>query len=52
MVVVDKNTKLAHFIPTTEEIDARGVASLYLKYVWKHHRTSNEVIFDHGVSVR
>ena len=30
MVVVDKNTKLAHFISMTKAIDAKGVASLYL----------------------
>ena len=30
IVVVDKNTKLAHFIPMTEAIDAKDMASLYL----------------------
>ena len=33
MVVVDKNTKLAHFIPTKEIIDSNGTASLYLHNV-------------------
>ena len=33
IVVVDKNMKLAHFIPTTKAIDAKDVASLYLQYV-------------------
>ena len=44
MVVVDKNTKLAHFIPTKEIIDSNGTASLYLYNVWKHHGTPDEVI--------
>ena len=48
MLVVDKNTKMVHFIPTTKTIDANGMASLYLQYVWKHYGTPNEVISDHG----
>ena len=48
MVVVDKNTKLAHFIPTKETIDSNGTASLYLHNVWKHHDTADEVILDRG----
>lgn len=48
MVVVDKNTKLAHFIPTTETIDSNGTASLYLHHVWKHHGTPAEMISDRG----
>ena len=48
MVVVDKNTKLAHFIPTKEIIDSNGSASLYLHNMWKHHSTRDEVISDRG----
>ena len=48
MVVVDKNTKLAHFIPTNEIIDANGAANLYLHYVWKYHGTLDEIISDCG----
>ena len=36
IVEVDKNTKLAHFIPIKETIDSNGTASLYLHNVWKH----------------
>lgn len=49
MVVVDKNTKLAHFIPTHESIDSNGAATLYLYHVWKHHRTPDEIISDRGL---
>ena len=49
MVVVDKNTKLAHFIPTTETINSNKTAMLYLHHVWKHHGTPNEMIFDRGL---
>jgi transposase InsO family protein len=48
MVVVDKNTKLGHFIPTNESIDSQKTASLYLHHVWKHHGTPEEVISDRG----
>lgn len=48
MVVVDKNTKLAHFIPTNETIDSNGTASLYLHNVWKHHGTPDDMISDRG----
>ena len=48
MVVVDKNTKLVHFIPTTETINSNETAMLYLHHVWKHHRTPNEMISDQG----
>ena len=48
LVVVDKNTKLAHFIPTQETIDSSGTANLYLHHVWKHHGLPNEIISDRG----
>jgi hypothetical protein len=48
LVVVDKNTKLAHFIPTTETIGANGMASLYLQHIWKLHSTPQDIIFDRG----
>ena len=48
LVVVDKNTKLAHFIPTNESIDSADVANLYLHNIWKHHGLPSEVISDRG----
>lgn len=33
MVVVEKNTKLAYFIPTNETIHSNATATLYLHYV-------------------
>ena len=46
MIVVDKNTKLGHFIPTKETIDSQDTASLYLHHIWKHHGMPDEVILD------
>ena len=48
MVVVDKNTKLAHFISTKETIDSQDTTLLYLHHIWKHDGTQDEVISDHG----
>ena len=48
MVVVDRNTKLAHFIATKETIDSNETASLYLQHIWKHHGTPDQVISDKG----
>ena len=49
MVVVDKNTKLGHFILIKEIIDSQDTALLYLHHIWKHHGTPYEVISDRGL---
>jgi transposase-like protein len=46
MCVVDSLTKRAHFILTHTTINAEGTAPLFLKEVWKHHRTPRVVISD------
>jgi len=48
LVVVDKNTKLGHFIPTNETIDSSGADNLYLHHVWRYHGIPNEIISDRG----
>ena len=48
LIIVDSMTKMAHFIPTREDIDARGVAELFLNYVWKLHGTPESVVSDRG----
>jgi hypothetical protein len=45
-VVVDRFTKQAHFIPTMKDVDAKGISTLFLKDVWKHHGTPKKVISD------
>ena len=44
MVVVDRFTKMAHFIGLEEKATARDVAECFLKEVWKVHRLPSEVI--------
>jgi hypothetical protein len=46
--VVDSVTKCVHFIPMHTTINAEGTALLFLKEVWKHHRTPQVVISDRG----
>jgi transposase InsO family protein len=48
MCVVDSLTKRAHFIPMHTTINAEGTALLFLKEVWKHHRTPQVVVSDRG----
>jgi len=36
-VVVDRFTKMAHFIPCTEAKREEDIVELHLKHVWKHH---------------
>jgi transposase InsO family protein len=48
MCVVDSLTKRAHFIPTHTTINMEGTALLFLKEVWKHHRTPRAVVSDRG----
>jgi hypothetical protein len=48
MCIVDSLTKRAHFIPTHTTINAEGMALLFHKEVWKHHRTPQVVVSDRG----
>ena len=49
LVVVDKLTKIVHFIPTTEKTSAEGLARLFKDNVWKLHSLFESIISD-GVS--
>jgi transposase InsO family protein len=46
MVVVDRLTKYAYMIPTTETIDARQMANLLLRYVFTNHGTPSKITSD------
>jgi transposase-like protein len=48
MCIIDSLTKHVHFILTHTTIDVEGTALLFLKEVWKHHRTPRVVISDRG----
>jgi len=48
LVVVDRLTKMVHFIPTTEKISAKGLARLFRDNVWKLHGLPESIISDRG----
>ena len=49
LVVVDRLTKMVHFIPTTEKTSAEGLARLFRDNVWKLHRLPESIISDRGL---
>jgi len=46
LVVYDRITKMAHFVPTTERTLAEGVARLFQDNVWKLHGLPESTITD------
>jgi len=49
LVVVDRLTKMAHFIPTTEKTIAGGLARLFRDNIWKLHGLPESIISDRGL---
>jgi len=48
LVVVDRLTKMAHFIPTTAKTTAGGLARLFRDNVWKLYSLPESIISDRG----
>jgi len=48
LVVVDRFTKMAHFVPTTERTSTEGLAQLFRDNIWKLHGLPNSIISDRG----
>jgi len=49
LVVVDRLTKMVHFIPTTEKTSAEGLARLFRDNVWKLHGLPESIISNRGL---
>jgi len=48
LVVVDRFTKMANFIPTIERTSVEGLAHLFRDNVWKLHGLPDSMISDRG----
>ena len=48
LVVCDKMTKIAYFVPTIEKTLAKGVARLFQDNIWKLHGLPESIIMDRG----
>jgi len=48
LVVVDRFTKMVHFIPTTEKTSTEGLARLFRDNIWKLHVLPDSIISDRG----
>jgi len=48
LVVVNRLTKIVHFIPTTEKTSAEELARLFRDNVWKLHGLPKSIISDRG----
>ncbi|CCO33777.1 Retrotransposable element Tf2 155 kDa protein type 3 [Rhizoctonia solani AG-1 IB] len=48
LVVVDRFSKMVHFIPCKETATAEDVAQLFLEHVWKLHGTPKHTVSDRG----
>ena len=48
LVVCDKLSKMVHFVATTEETSAEGLARLFRDNIWKLHRLLESIMSDRG----
>jgi len=48
LVVVDRFTKMAHFVSTAEKTMAKGLARLFRDNVWRLHGLPESIISDKG----
>jgi hypothetical protein len=48
LVVVDRFTKMAHFIPTVDEVDAATSAELFVNRIVSTHGLPDDIVMDRG----
>jgi hypothetical protein len=46
MVVVDRFSKMAHFIPTKDEATAQKTGRLFFSHIFKHHGLPKDIVSD------
>jgi len=48
LVMCDQLSKMTHFVATTEEMSAEGLARLFQDNVWKLHELPESIVSDRG----
>ncbi|QRW03187.1 Retrotransposable element Tf2 protein [Ceratobasidium sp. AG-Ba] len=48
LTVVDRMSRMVHFVPTTSRASATDVANLFVTYIWKLHGLPSKTISDRG----
>jgi len=48
LVVIDRRTKMSHFIPCSKDVDVRQFANLFTKEIVRLHRLPHDFITDRG----
>jgi len=46
LLIIDRLTKMAHFIPTTSTVTSKAVAQLFLRYVFQYHGLPESIVSD------
>ena len=52
MVVVDRFTKMAHYVPCTKDVTSEQVASLFIDWMYRHHGLPEHIISDRGAQFK
>ena len=50
LVVVDRLSKMAHYIPCLSTIDSAGTAVLFRDFVFKYHGLPTDIVTDRGTT--
>lgn len=48
MVVVDRLSKMRHYVACTKDTDAREMAKLFIRDIWKYHGLPDSIVSDRG----
>jgi transposase InsO family protein len=48
LVIIDRLTKIKHFIYYKKIYNSEKIARLYVKYIWKLHNLPKIIVFDRG----
>ena len=48
LVVVDRLSKMAHYVPTTSDVNSKQIDKLYFDYIFRLHGIPDNVISDRG----